>query len=156
MTAYRLATAADVPALHRLLEALAAQDGAGPVGSPESLRAHGFGPRPLFQAILAERAGAAVGMVLFYPDYSTHRGEPGCYVQDIYLEPAARGAGLGRALLARAQAVAREGWGARYLTLAVDPGNAQAQAVYDRLGFRPRGYRFLILDGAALAALEHP
>jgi len=36
-----------------------------------------FGPRPLFQAILAERGGVPVGMVLFYPDYSTHRGEPG-------------------------------------------------------------------------------
>jgi RimJ/RimL family protein N-acetyltransferase len=42
------------------------------------------------------------------------------------------------------------------MTLGVDPGNAGARAVYARLGFRPRGYAFLILDGAALAALEQP
>jgi ribosomal protein S18 acetylase RimI-like enzyme len=156
MTLYRSAEADDAPALRGLLQALADHDGSGAVGSVDSLRTHGFGNRPLFHAILAERDGHALGMVLFYPDFSTHRGQPGTYVQDIYVIPSARGLGLGKGLLARAQAQARQAWGAAYMTLGVDPGNARAQAVYARLGFRPRGYEFLILDGAALAALEQP
>ena len=48
---------------------------------------------------------------------------------------------------------AGQSWGAAYLTLAVDPGNAFAQRFYAGQGFRPRGYDFLILDGAGLAAL---
>ena len=154
MITTRSAIAADVPVLHAMLQALANHDGGGTVGSPETLLRHGFGPRPLFRAILAERGAEALGMVLFYPDYSTHRGEPGLYVQDIWVEEAARGLGLGKQLLAAAQAVGRADWGSAYVTLGVDPGNANAQAVYAKLGFRARGYEFLILDGAGLAAVE--
>lgn len=152
MITYRRATPSDVPALHGLLQALADHDGAGQVGSQDSLRTHGFGPRPLFSAVLAEDGPQAVGMILFYPDYSTHRGLPGLYVQDFYILPQARGRGVGRRLLAAAMAA--QDWGATYMTLGVDPGNAEARAIYARLGFRPRGYDFLILDGAGLAALE--
>lgn len=154
MITTREATAVDVPVLHAMLQALADHDGGGAVGAPDTLLRHGFGPRPLFRAILAEDAGKPLGMVLFYPDYSTHRGEPGLYVQDIWVEEAARGLGLGKQLLAAAQAVGRADWGSAYVTLGVDPGNANAQAVYAKLGFRARGYEFLILDGAGLAAVE--
>jgi len=44
-------------------------------------------------------------------------------------------------------------WGARYITLGVDPDNDKAKAWYAARGFRPRGYDFLILDGAGLEAL---
>lgn len=154
MITTREATAVDVPVLHAMLQALADHDGGGTVGAPDTLLRYGFGPRPLFRAILAEDAGKPLGMVLFYPDYSTHRGEPGLYVQDIWVEEAARGLGLGKQLLAAAQAVGRADWGSAYVTLGVDPGNANAQAVYAKLGFRARGYEFLILDGAGLAAVE--
>ncbi len=154
MIATREAVAADVPLIHRMLQALADHDGGGAVGSPETLIRHGFGSRPLFHAILAERGGVAVGLVVFYPDYSTHRGEPGLYVQDIWVEEAARGLGIGKTLLAAAQRVGRAGWDSAYVTLGVDPGNARARAVYAKLGFRARGYEFLILDGARLKAVE--
>lgn len=154
MITTREAVAADVPVLHAMLLALARHDGGSKVGSPETLLHHGFGPRPLFRAILAEREGEALGMVIFYPDYSTHRGEPGLYVQDIWVEAAARGLGLGKRLLAAAQGVGRDDWGSAYVTLGVDPANAQARAVYAKLGFRARGYEFLILDGAGLKAVE--
>jgi ribosomal protein S18 acetylase RimI-like enzyme len=148
----RRAEAADVPALRRLLQALADHDHGPQVASEVALLEHGFGPRPLFHAALAEQDGAALGMVIYYPDYSTHRGEPGLYVQDIYVAPAARGTGLGTRLLAAAMRL--QDWGARYLTLGVDPGNADARAFYAARGFRPRGYDFLILDGTALEALK--
>lgn len=154
MITTREAVAADVPVLHTMLLALARHDGGSTVGAPETLMRHGFGERPLFRAILAEDAGKPLGMVLFYPDYSTHRGEPGLYVQDIWVEEAARGLGLGKRLLAAAQRLGRRDWGSAYVTLGVDPGNARARAVYAKLGFRARGYEFLILDGEGLAAVE--
>jgi ribosomal protein S18 acetylase RimI-like enzyme len=150
---YRAAGAADAPALRGLLQALADHDGAGKVGSAEALVRHGFGARPLFHAILAERDREVVGMVLFYADFSTLRGQPGVYVQDFYVVESCRGLGIGRALLVRALRAAQE-WGAAYLTLGVDPGNVAARRIYDGLGFRPRGYEFLILDGARLEALR--
>ncbi len=139
--------------LRRFLQGLADLDGGGEVGSEASLRAHGFGARRLFWAVLAERAGEAVGMVLFYPDYSTQRGEPGVYVQDLFVDAGCRGLGVGRGLLAQA-VLAAGAWGGRYMTLGVGPANAAARAFYAGLGFRARGYAYLILDGKGLEALR--
>jgi len=149
--ACRAATKADVPTLRALLQALSDHDGTGPVGPEAALLEHGFGARPLFRAALAERDGVAVGTAVFYPDFSTHRGQPGLYVQDIFVAEAARGAGVGAALLAAAMRL--QDWGACYMTLGVDPANTTARDWYAARGFRPRGYDFLILDGAALEAL---
>ena len=133
-----------------MLQALAEGEGGQTVASEAALLTHGFGPRPLFQAVMAE-AEIPLGMAIFYPDFSTHRGEPGVYVQDIFLVPAARGTGLGPRLLA--EVMARQDFGAQYMTLVVSPANPRATLFYNRLGFRPRGYEVLILDGAALKAL---
>lgn len=148
----RNAVAADVPVLRAMLQALSDVDGGtGAVATEAALMTHGFGPRPLFQAVIAE-ADQPLGMAIYFPDFSTHRGEPGVYVQDIYVAPGARGTSLGPRLLA--EVMARQDFGARYLTLAVSPANTGALRFYQRLGFRPRGYDFLILDGAELAALK--
>jgi ribosomal protein S18 acetylase RimI-like enzyme len=154
MTELRLAGPEDAPAIHALLAALVAHEGGDRVGSLESLLRHGFGERPLFRAILAEDAGQTQGLVLFYPDYSTVRGEAGVFVQDLFVAEGQRGRGLGRKLLAAARDHAGAEWNARYLTLSVSPDNRGARTAYDAMGFRPRGYEFLILDGRALAALE--
>lgn len=154
MITTRLAVAADVPVLRRMLQALSDHDGGGPVGSEATLLRHGFGERPLFRALLADRGGDSLGMVLFYPDYSTMRGQPGTYVQDLWVDEAARGLGLGKALIGAAQRFGARDWGSAYVTLGVDPGNTRARSVYARLGFRPRGYEFLILDGIALSQVE--
>jgi len=148
---YRQVVRADVPVLQAMLQDLARHEGGGAVASEQALTEYGFGARPLFAALLAEQADKAAGMAIYYPDFSTHRGQPGVYVQDIFVTKAARGLGLGRGLLG---AVMRaQDWGARYLTLGVSPDNEVALRFYARTGFRPRGYRFMILDGAALAAL---
>ncbi len=140
---------ADVPILRAMLQALADHDGGVEVGSEASLMAHGFGPNPLFRALIAGEPPQ--GMVIYYPDFSTHRGQPGVYVQDIYVEPAARGSGMAQRLLAAV--LQHQTWGARYLTLGVSPDNLVANRFYARLGFRHRGYDFLILDGDHLKAL---
>ncbi len=71
----------------------------------------GFGERPLFEALIAEQAGAPVGFALFFPHYSTWEGRPGLYVEDLFVVPAARASGAGHALLAALARVAHDrGW----------------------------------------------
>lgn len=153
MIAYHGAVAADVPVLRAMLQALSDHDGGDyAVGSEDTLLQHGFGARPLFHAAIARHGDIAVGMVIYYPDYSTHRGQPGVYVQDIYVDPTARGAGVGRGLLAFM--LRDQDWDAQYITLGVSPENAVAAGFYSRLGFRTRGYGILILAGYDLASMQ--
>lgn len=153
MTRFRPAGPQDVGTIQAMLEALARQDGAEMRGSAVALLRHGFGARPLFQTVLAERGTEVLGLALFYPEFSTLRGRPGVHVQDLYLSPGARGIGLGAALLAQVMQAA-QAWEASYLTLMVDRGNSQARRFYARHGFAPRGdYEGLVLEGEALEAL---
>lgn len=127
----RLATAEDAPLLHALMLELAAATGrAGKVtGSPEAFRQHAA----LFDALLAERRGRPLGFCLFFTSFSSWRGEPGIYIQDLYVAEEARTAGLGRRLLAAAVRHARRG-GARYLRLSVARDNRAARDFYARIG----------------------
>ncbi|MEZ5887993.1 MAG: GNAT family N-acetyltransferase [Paracoccaceae bacterium] len=147
----RRARAEDVALIRAMLQALSDHEGGPQVASEAALLADGFGARPLFQTLIAEEAGTALGMILYFPEYSTHRGEPGLFVQDLFVAPGARGRGLGRLLLKAAMAA--QDWGARYVTLGVDPDNRGALDFYEMLGFRRRKYRLLLLDGAPLARL---
>lgn len=145
----------DVPALDKGLRQLSAGMGDGHLAAPADLLAAGFGAHPAFHAILAERAGAVIGVVLLSPVFSTVRGAAGVYVSDLWVDARARGAGLGARLLAAARDRAAALWGARFLRLAVYDDNPRARAFYRRLGFVPRpGETILTLDGAALAALK--
>ena len=148
----REAQEGDVATLRGMLQKLAEHDGASyPVASIAALRVGGFGARPLFRAVIAED-DRPLGMAIYFPDFSTHRGEPGVYIQDIWVEPAARGLGLGRKLLA--EVMRRQDWGARYIVLGVSPENMTAHGFYERLGFRRRDYEMMILTGAGVGALK--
>ena len=132
----RRARPADAPALRRMLRALMTHGGhpsSRPISAAELAR-HMGGRRPDIEAVIAERAGRAVGMVLFFPWLSTWRGRLNLYIQDLYIEPAERGSGLGRRLLA---AAAREGRarGCGALLLAVEISNEAAEQFHRRLGF---------------------
>ena len=134
----------DIPALHAMLCALAADDRGTITATAADLRKHGFGLDKLYHALIDTD-----GMVIYYPDFSTHRGQPGAYVQDLYVAPRSRGLGLAKRLL---QAVLQtQTWGAQYLTLGANPGNARAARFYAKLGFQATGYDFLILRQAAKA-----
>ncbi|MDP5084742.1 MAG: GNAT family N-acetyltransferase [Yoonia sp.] len=148
---YRRAVAADVAAIHALLQQMAAEAGRSIAGSDTALRKYGFGPEPRFRAVLAEREGQSIGLALVFPEYSSWRGALGLYVQDLYVQPAARGQGVASALIGAALACC-EDWDPSYVTLMVDQDNITAQGWYARQGFalRERG-DLLILDGAALA-----
>ena len=87
---------------------------------------------PKFEALIAELEGEPVGFALFFTNYSTWEGCPGLYVEDLYVDPAARGRGVGRLLIAEvARIVVARGY--RRLDLAVLHWNP-ARAFYASLG----------------------
>jgi ribosomal protein S18 acetylase RimI-like enzyme len=123
--------------------------------TPAILARHGTGPGALFHTLIAREGGQAAGFSLFFPHFSTWRGLPGAYVQDLWVTPAARGSGLGERLLAATARHGAEAWGAAYLMLSVDAGNEGAQRFYQRLGFRPQADdRPMALDGGAFVGLQ--
>ena len=112
--AIRPAAPADVPELLRLIHELAEYEKLADmaVGTAPMLHAALFGARPAAEAIVAERGGRAVGFALYFTTFSTFLCKPGLYLEDLFVEPAHRGAGVGKALLSRlAQLAAERGCG---------------------------------------------
>ncbi|WP_435010449.1 N-acetyltransferase family protein [Tundrisphaera lichenicola] len=72
----------------------------------EDLARHLFGDRPSAEVILAEVEGEPVGFSLFFPTFSTFRGQAGIYIEDIFVRPEYRNQGIGKALLARVARIA--------------------------------------------------
>ena len=66
----------------------------------DDLARHLFGDRPAAEAIIAEVDGEPVGFSLFFSTFSTFRGQPGLYIEDIFVRPEHRGRGIGKKLLA--------------------------------------------------------
>ncbi len=122
------------------------------------LRAALFGPAPALFGHVAEvvrddGSRAVVGCALWFVNFSTWRGVHGIYLEDLYVQPAHRGAGLGRALLARLAGVCAERGLAR-LEWAVLDWNAPSIGFYRALGAVPMDdWTVFRLDGGALAAL---
>ncbi|MGB2247138.1 MAG: GNAT family N-acetyltransferase [Alcanivorax sediminis] len=104
-------------------------------------------------AIVAEQDGRLVGMAIYFFNYSTWQGRNGLYLEDLFVEPACRGAGLGKALLAQLAAIAVEQNCGRFEWSVLD-WNTPAIDFYESLGARPQSewvrYR---LEGEALNAL---
>lgn len=146
----------DAAIILKFLAALAEEIGdAGRFAMTEaSIRRHGFGADRRFWSTLALRGQEPLGLAVFFPIFSTTRGAPGVYVQDLYVAPEARGLGLGQVLLQSAVREARTSWGAVYLTLLVYDANHAARRFYRRVGCHlPDDERPAFLDGPAFAAL---
>jgi GNAT superfamily N-acetyltransferase len=117
-----------------------------------------FGPSPALYGHVAEVADengrpTVVGCALWFLNFSTWRGVHGLYLEDLYVQPAHRGSGIGRALLARLAAVGAERGLAR-LEWAVLDWNAPSIGFYRSLGaVEMDEWTVFRLDGAALAAL---
>ena len=97
----RPATPADLPAIVGLIRELAVFEKLEHlmVATPESMAPHLFGLRPAAESVVAEADGQVVAFALFFTNFSTFLGKPGLYLEDLYVQPAHRGSGLGRALL---------------------------------------------------------
>jgi GNAT superfamily N-acetyltransferase len=102
----------------------------------DDLRRALFGGRPAVEAVIARRKGEPVGYALFFPTFSTFLGKPGLYLEDLYVQPHARGCGIGKALLVHlAQLTVERGWG-RFEWSVLD-WNAPSIAFYRRMGAQP-------------------
>jgi GNAT superfamily N-acetyltransferase len=108
--AIRPATAQDVAEILRLIRELAEYEKLAhmAVGTPAMLQEALFGARPSCEALIAERSGRAVGFALYYTTFSTFLCKPGIHLEDLFVEPAHRGAGIGKALLKRLARLAAE------------------------------------------------
>jgi GNAT superfamily N-acetyltransferase len=104
--------------------------------TPADFRRHLFGPRPAAEAALAELGGQAVGFALWFSTFSTFRGQPGLYLEDLFVRPECRSRGIGKALLAAVAARAVE-LGCGRLEWSVLNWNTAAAGFYRSLGARP-------------------
>ncbi len=105
----RKSTPADIPAMFELVKELAIYEKAldQVSNTPEQMLADGFGENPIFGAVVAEENGSIVGMSLYYFRYSTWKGKR-LYLEDLIVQEAMRGRGIGEALIQATIAVAKE------------------------------------------------
>lgn len=107
-TEIRAATPSDVPQILAFIRALAAyeREPDAVTATEEGLLRDGFGPHPFYSCLMAQHDGRPAGFALYFFNYSTWMGRPGIYLEDLFVEPAFRGLGIGKALLQRVAAIA--------------------------------------------------
>ena len=171
----RAARPADVPAIAGLVAELAEFEHLSHLLqlTPETLAPHLFGERPVVEAVVAElpagarqgvghgeagpgAAGRLVAYALFFTNFSTFLAKPGLYLEDLYVQPACRSAGIGKALLAHLGALAlARGYG-RFEWSVLD-WNENAIRFYEGMGatVMPE-WRICRVAGPALSALGAP
>jgi GNAT superfamily N-acetyltransferase len=144
----RAATREDAEAIWHLLAESAAEQGEPDslVVTIEDVRNDGFGPEPRFHALLAEVDGEAVGLALYFFNYSTWVSRDGLYLEDLYVRPAHRRKGIAEALVIRLAKIAHER-GCKRLQWVVLKENPAVQ-FYERMGAR-------MLEEWALMSLKH-
>ena len=151
----RPATPADLPLIAQLIRDLAEYEKlAHEVRFDESVLGRKlFGERPYAEVAIGELDDEPQGFALFFHNFSTFEGRPGIYLEDLFVRPAARGSGLGKALLSHLAALALERDCAR-LEWSVLDWNEPAIGFYKKLGARLMDeWTVMRVDGAALTQL---
>ncbi|MGD0777762.1 MAG: GNAT family N-acetyltransferase [Candidatus Solibacter sp.] len=151
----RAATPCDIPTVLSLLRELAAYEGkVDSVRIDERLLAeHAFGEGACIEVLLGLLDGDAVSYAIFFPHFGSYGGRPWLYLEDLYVQPGARGAGVGRAMMAHMAGVTlRRGWAG--MVWSVLDWNEPAFAFYRGLGAtNANGHVSMDLSGDALAKL---
>jgi GNAT superfamily N-acetyltransferase len=121
----------------------------------DDFRAHLFGPRPIASAILAEVEDVAAGFAIYYPTFSSFRGRPAIWLEDLFVRPEYRGRGIGKALIATVARIAVERGGGRLEWTVLD-WNEPAIGFYRSLGatLHPE-WIISRVSGEALERLAH-
>jgi GNAT superfamily N-acetyltransferase len=155
--AFRLvpATEQDVPLILNLIKALADYEKLSDqvVATEANLREALFGPRPAAEVILAYAGAEPAGFAMYFQTFSTFKGRPGLYLEDLFVKPEWRRRGLGQMLLARLARIAVErGYGR--MEWSVLDWNEMAQRVYRAIGARPmEEWTVYRINGGALRDL---
>jgi GNAT superfamily N-acetyltransferase len=154
----RPATAADVRVILELIRELATYERAPNevTATEEQLADVLFGPRPAAEVLLAFEGATPAGFAVFFRNFSTWLGQPGLYLEDLFVRPEMRGKGYGRALLVHLAKIARD-HGCGRMEWAVLDWNEPAIAFYKKLGAKAldewKTFR-LTRDGIAELAKE--
>jgi len=144
MPSINLATPADLPALLRMVEGLADFHGDAPTATLETLQRDFCGPVKWLHTLIARHADDCVGYAALLPLARLQFGQRGMELHLLYVEHAARGRGIGQALVAAAADYARS-LGCSYFTVSASDENAAAHRFYLRNGFADKpvaGRRF--------------
>ena len=139
MITIRNATPADVPQILFFVKELAEfeREADKVVATGELLHEAMFGDdRPAAEAVIADIDGKPAGMALFFHNFSTWTGWRGLYLEDLYVTPEARGAGVGTALLKHLAGIAVDRGCTRFEWSVLD-WNIDAQKFYQSMGAVP-------------------
>jgi GNAT superfamily N-acetyltransferase len=168
----RPATPADIPEILAFIRELAEyeHEPASAQATPADLLRDGFGPTPRFHCLLAEwfeptpigngerttdneQRLPPAGFALYFHNYSTWRGNAGIFLEDLFVRPAFRGRGIGKALIAAVAAIAVAEDCSRFEWAVLD-WNTPAIDFYRSLGAIPLSeWTTMRLSGPPLAAL---
>jgi len=122
--------------------------------TPQTLRPHLFGDKPVVEALVAEADARVVGFALFFTNFSTFLAQPGLYLEDLYVRSDQRGRGIGKALLSRVGRIAGERDCGRFEWSVLD-WNESAIRFYEKMGATVMpDWRICRLTGDALQRLR--
>ncbi|MGA2560235.1 MAG: GNAT family N-acetyltransferase [Terracidiphilus sp.] len=109
-TTIRPAVPEDVPQILAFIRALAAyeREPQAVTATEGDLLRDGFGTNPFYFCLIAHHNNRPAGFAFYFFNYSTWKGKPGLYLEDLFVEPEFRGLGIGKALLERVAAIAVE------------------------------------------------
>jgi GNAT superfamily N-acetyltransferase len=132
------ATKADAPLILSLIQALAEYERLGHevVATEEMIRESLFGDEPHARALIAHAGDVPAGFAIWFSTYSTFLSRPGIYLEDLFVLPAWRGKGIGRALLRHLARLAVER-GCGRIEWSVLDWNEEAIRFYRSIGARP-------------------
>jgi GNAT superfamily N-acetyltransferase len=151
----RAATEDDVPLILSLIKELAEYERLSHevVATEEALGDSLFGERRVAEVLIGLYGDEPAGFALFFHNFSTFLGKPGIYLEDLYVRPEFRGAGIGRALLVHLARLARARDCGR-LECSVLDWNEPAIGFYKTIGASPvSGWTVYRLTGEALEEL---
>lgn len=149
------ATEDDIPVILRFIEDLAVYERLGEscVATPEKLRKTLFTSRPAAEVLIARQDGRPVGFALFFHNYSTFLAQRGLFLEDLFVDPDARGTGVGRALLSALARIAVERDCGRFEWNVLD-WNEPAIGFYRSIGASPMDeWTTFRIEGSALREL---
>ncbi|MBS0338499.1 MAG: GNAT family N-acetyltransferase [Proteobacteria bacterium] len=112
-----------------------------------------FGPGSPAEALVCRVGGEAVGMAIYFHNFSTFLGRKGLYLEDLFVKPEHRGCGYGKALLLATARIAHERACGRFEWMVLD-WNTPSIRFYESLGaVRMDEWRLFRVTGEALAKL---